>query len=270
MAIGYNAVVTQKHILNPDLGIFRIAPEGWALPAFKAGQFAVVGLPGSAPRIALSDPEETPTPPDKWIRRAYSVASSSLDDEYLELYVALVRSGELTPRLFQLDVGARLHLSEKITGMFTLDSVPPEANLVFIATGTGIAPYMSMLRSEVLAHSERKVAVLHGARHSWDLGYRAELTTLARHVPRFLYVPVISRPQQELVEWRGETGHVQQLWTRGLLARHWGAEPGPGDTHAFLCGNPAMVEDAIKVLGGLGFKEHTKREPGQIHVEKYW
>ncbi len=270
MAIEFNAVLTQKHILNPDLGIFRIAPEGWSLPEFKAGQFAVLGLPGAAPRLELSDPEESPAPGDKWIRRAYSIASSSLDDEYLELYVALVRSGELTPRLFQLNVGARLHLSEKITGMFTLDTVPPDANLVFIATGTGIAPYMSMLRSEVLAHPNRRVAVLHGARHSWDLGYSAELTTLSRHVPRFLYVPAVSRPKEELVEWRGETGHVQQLWSRGLLAKHWGGEPQPTDTHVFLCGNPAMVEDALKVLAERGFKEHTRREPGQIHVEKYW
>lgn len=270
MAIEYNAIVVQKQILNPDLAILRIAPVGWQLPAFIPGQFAVVGLPGSAPRTQLSDPEDPPPAPQKFIRRAYSIASSSKDQEYLELYVALVRSGELTPRLFQLEPGAQIFLGSKITGMFTLESVPASAHLVFIATGTGIAPYMSMLRSEVLAHPERHVAVLHGARHSWDLGYRAELTTLARHVPSFAYVPAVSRPQHELAEWRGEVGHVQQLWQRGVLAKAWGFEPTAADTHVFLCGNPAMVEDAMKVLGAQGFIEHTRSQPGQIHVEKYW
>lgn len=270
MTISLNAIITQKQILNPDLAILRIAPVGWRLPPFKPGQFAVVGLPGAAPRILLSDPEDPPPAPHKFIRRAYFIASSSRDQEYIELYVALVRSGELTPRLFNLEVGAQIHLAEKITGMFTLDSVPESAHLVFIATGTGVAPYMSMLRTEVLAHPKRHVAVLHGARHSWDLGYRAELTTLSRHVPSFVYLPIVSRPQQELSEWRGETGHVQQLWARGALTQAWGFEPTPLDTHVFLCGNPAMVEDAMRVLGERGFREHTRSEPGQIHVEKYW
>jgi len=270
MAVEFNAIVTQKLVLNADLAIFRIAPDGWKLPPFKAGQFAVAGLPSDAPRIMLADAEENPPQPGKWIRRAYSIASSSMDDAYVELYVALLRSGELTPRLFALEAGSRIHLSERVSGLFTLDSVPPEVHLVFIATGTGIAPYMSMLRSEVLAHPQRRVAVLHGARHSWDLGYRAELTTLARHVPSFTYVPIVSRPQQELVEWRGDVGHVQQLWERGVLRQRWGFEPSVADTHVFLCGNPAMVEDALKVLGERGFTEHTRRAPGQIHVEKYW
>jgi ferredoxin--NADP+ reductase len=55
-----------------------------------------------------------------------------------------------------------------------------------------------------------------------------------------------------------------------VLGRAWGFEPTAADTHVFLCGNPAMVEDAMKVLGAQGFIEHTRSQPGQIHVEKYW
>lgn len=125
-----NAVVT-----------LRVAADGWKLPDFAPGQFAVLGLPGSAPRYDLAEPEDPPPDPQKLIRRAYSIASSSLTREYMEFYVALVTSGTLTPRLFALNIGDCLWLSQKVTGMFTFDQVPEDRNVVMIATGTGLAPY---------------------------------------------------------------------------------------------------------------------------------
>ena len=190
-----NAVVLQRIEVAPGLIILRLAPEGWELPEFESGQFAVIGLPGAAPRYQFSDPDKE-RDPDKLIRRAYSVASSSQDKQYLELYVALVRSGALTPRLFALNPGDRLWLGKKISGQFTLDSVPEACHLALVATGTGLAPYMSMLRGRLLCEPDRKVAVLLGARHSWDLGYRAELITMERLCPGFRYLPVISRPAE--------------------------------------------------------------------------
>jgi len=105
-----NAVVTLKTEISPWLMILRIVPDGWQLPAFRPGQFAVLGLPGSAPRCALAEPEVPPADPQQLIRRAYSIASSSLINEYLEFYIALVTSGALTPRLFALEIGDRLWL----------------------------------------------------------------------------------------------------------------------------------------------------------------
>ena len=265
-----NAVLLQRIEVAPGLLILRVAPEGWELPAFSAGQFAVLGLPGRAPRYRLADAEDEPAPPDKLIRRAYSVASSSLDRQYLEIYVTLVRSGALTPRLFALQPGDRLFLGKKITGLFTLDSVPKSAHLVLVATGTGLAPYMSMLRSELLCDPARKVAVLLGARHSWDLGYRGELITMTRLCPSFHYLPIISRPDDEPHPWAGPTGHVQDLWNGGALAAAWGEAPSPATTHVLLCGSPAMIEGMVALLVAEGYREHTKKEPGQIHVERYW
>ncbi len=265
-----NAVVAQKIEVSPSLFILRIVPDGWELPAFEPGQFAVVGLPGSAPRCTVCDPEDEPAPPDKLIKRAYSVASSSVQREYLELYVALVPSGELTPRLFALEAGDRIWLAEKIKGMFTLADVPADKHVVMIATGTGLAPYMSMLRSQLTCGGPTRVAVLHGARHSWDLGYRSELRTLARMCPNFHYEPCVSRPGEEYVAWKGKTGYVQDLWDSDLLTKTWGFMPTPENTHVFLCGNPSMVEAAVEILAAEGFKEHGRREPGQIHVERYW
>lgn len=266
-----NAIVTQRIDAAPGLMILRVAPDGWQLPDFNPGQFAVLGLPGKAPRVQLSDPEDPPREPDKMIRRAYSIASSSLSRDHLEFFVTLVRSGELTPRLFALQAGDRVWLGPKITGTFTLRDVPPDRDLVMVATGTGLAPYMSMLRTELASGPPRRWAVLAGSRHSWDLAYQAELITMARLMPRFAYLPTVSRPKEEPAPWTGETGYVQALWTGGPLERAWGRRPTPADTHVLLCGNPGMIDDMCKVLTADGFVEHDpKGQPGQVHVERYW
>jgi ferredoxin--NADP+ reductase len=265
-----NAVVAQRVDVASGLMILRVMPKGWELPPFKAGQYTVLGLPGRAPRAPLTDEEPPPADPDKLIRRAYSIASSSVENEYLEFYVTLVRSGSLTPRLFALGPGDPLWLSSKFVGMFTLDRVPAGQNILLVATGTGIAPYMSMLRSHLQEIRGPRVAVVHGARHSWDLGYRAELSTMQRLVPAFSYVPVVSSPDEETVPWKGRAGFIHQLWQDGSLTEAMGFEPSPATTHVFLCGNPLMIEAMMGQLAAEGFTEHTHKQPGNIHLEKFW
>ena len=266
-----NAIVTQRVEVAPGLIVLRVVPDGGPVPAFKPGQFAVLGLPWPTKRYVLSTPEIEPLDPDKLIKRAYSIASSSVEKQYLEFYVALVSSGALTPRLFALEMGDRVWLSPKITGMFTLEDVPPDKHLVLISTGTGVAPYMSMLRTQLMVGDpQRRVAVIHGARHSWDLGYQSELTMLAHLRPEFVYLPAISRPQEEKVPWPHATGHVQDIWATQPLRALWGFDPAPENTHIFLCGNPAMIEDLVMILEGQRFKEHKLRAPGTIHMERYW
>jgi ferredoxin--NADP+ reductase len=264
-----NAVVTLKNELTPRLMILRVVADGWPLPEFKAGQFIALGLPGSAPRCMLSEPEREPSAPTKLIRRAYSVASSSLEHEYLEFYIGLVTSGALTPRLFALDLGSHLWLGPKVSGMFTFDQVAPEKNIVLIATGTGLAPYMSMLSSHLTCGGPHRIAVLHGAYNSWDLGYRSELLTLQHLCKNFTYFATIDRPEEEPVPWTGYTGFVQDIWTCGILAETWGFRPTPANTDVFLCGNPHMIQDTLKMLVEEGFREHTHKSPGEIHIERY-
>jgi ferredoxin--NADP+ reductase len=268
--IELNAVVTQRIDLAPGLMVLRIAPESGPMPTFLPGQFAVVGLPASAPRSPMADRDEPNPDPERFIRRAYSIASPSLPGEHLELFLTLVRSGELTPRLFALQKGSRLWLGPKITGLFTLAEVPADQDIVMVATGTGLAPYMSMLRTGITANPDRRFAVLSGARHSWDLGYTAELTTLSRVCPNFTYLPIVSRPGDEPTPWGGASGYVQSLWTDGALEKGFGRKPTAQNTHVFLCGSPQMTEDMTKLLIGEGFTVHDKRTPGQVHVEKYW
>jgi ferredoxin--NADP+ reductase len=265
-----NAIVTQRFDIGRGLMILRVAPDGWDLPPFTPGQFAVLGLPASAPRSPGGEPEDPPTPPDAFLRRAYSIASSSRDRQFLEFYLVEVPSGALTPRLFALKAGDRLWLGPKVTGLFTLDQVPPDQNVIFIATGTGLAPYMSMLRTHLEAGETRRYGIIHGARSSRDLGYREELLAMARLAPRFQYLPVLTRPEQEVVPWRGHAGRLPDFWKTRILEGMWGFQPSPADTHVFLCGNPAMVEAMEALLKAEGFTEHTRQQPGQIHVEKYW
>jgi ferredoxin--NADP+ reductase len=264
-----NAQVTAKNELSPRLMIMRVVTDGWPMPDFAPGQYVALGLPGSAPRCDLSDPEDSPSDPHKLIRRAYSIASSSLTREYMEFYVGLVSTGALTPRLFALNIGDHLWLAPKVTGMFTLDQVPEDKNIVMIATGTGLAPYMSMLSTQLRCGSHRRFAVLHGAYHSWDLGYRSELLTLQHLCRNLTYIATIDRPEDEPAPWTGCIGWVQHLWVKGSIAEAWGFRPTPANTHVFLCGNPAMIEEMVELLSKEGFREHSRKTPGEIHIERY-
>jgi len=266
-----NAVVMQKTEHAPGLMTIRVVPDGWELPDFTPGQYTVLGLPASAPRCPMADPDTTELPPDKYIRRAYSITSASIAKQYLEFYISLVRSGELTPRLFNLNIGDRLWISGKSTGFFTLDEVSPEKNVILAATGTGLAPYMSMIRSELTRNFRQgRFAVIHGAYHSWDLGYHSELVTLERMSPNFTYIPIISSPEEEPMPWTGETGFVQKLWLERKIEEAWGLKPTPENTNVFLCGHPLMIEAMEEIIKKEGYTEHTRKTPGTYHLERYF
>lgn len=265
-----NSVLAQKVEVAPGLIILRIVPDGWELPEFIPGQYTVIGLPGSAPRYMYSEPEPTAPREDKLVRRAYSIASSSKEKQYIEFYVRLVTTGALTPRLFAMNNGDKLWMSAKTKGMFTIGEVPQDQNIILFATGTGVAPYMSMLRSSVISQEKRKYAVVHSALNSWDLGYRSELVTIERLCPNFKYVPLISEPEKEPIPWGGRSGFVQQLWQEKVVQDIWGHEITPENTRIFLCGHPEMIREMLLLLEKSGFKEHTSLEPGSIHMEKYW
>jgi ferredoxin--NADP+ reductase len=267
-----NATMTHRTDIAPGLSVMRVVPDG-EIFSFRAGQYCVLGLPPDAPRVEGSGPEEPHDEKQKsrLVRRAYSIASSSRDGEYLEFYVTLVASGEFTPRLFALKEGDRIWVGPKATGLFTLDDVPGTADLLLLATGTGLAPYMSMLRGELLREGEaRRIAVAHGARYSWDLGYRAELVNLARRYELLTYMPSITRPGED-PDWRGATGYLQAQLADGRIEAESGIHIASDRTHVFLCGNPSMIEEAVEILKARGLTEWTRKTPeGQIHLEKYW
>jgi ferredoxin--NADP+ reductase len=309
MAAEYNATVSSRVEVAPGLVIMRVVPD--KLPfEFKAGQYVVLGLKASEPRleefeaealavvssavgaphtgvVAAAVAEATGTPesqaaveaqavavakaaqdPERMIRRAYSIASESRADEYLEFYLTVVMSGELTPRLFKLKVKDRLYVGPKAVGVFTLAKAPGK-HILMIGTGTGLAPYMSMLRSELECNGDRKFVVVHGARYSWDLGYRTELTGLARHCRNFHYIPVITRPQED-VTWKGRSGYLQNLVASGAIEEETGLSLTPENFDIFLCGNPGMIETVISWAEARGFVRDKGHDIGTLHTEEYW
>jgi len=206
-----NAVVTLNNEVSPWLRILQVSPDGWDLPNFVPGQYTTLGLYGCTPRCVLASPESNPPEPTKLIRRAYSIVSSPLVRDFMAFYVSLVPDGVFTPRLFNLKIGDRIWLSQRITGSFTFDHVPGDANVILIANGSGLAPFVSMLSTHLELSTQRRVVLIHGVRHSWDLGYRSTLMAMQHLRPHFVYLPVISRPAFEPVPWKGATGHVQDV-----------------------------------------------------------
>jgi ferredoxin--NADP+ reductase len=307
MAAEYNATVVSRVEVAPGLVILRVAPD--TLPfEFKSGQYVVLGMKASESRIeefeaeppsvvaaavesprtdvvaainaAVAGTDESQTAvdaqavsvaraaADRMIRRAYSIASESRADEYLEFYLTVVMSGELTPRLFNLKVKDRLYVGPKAVGVFTLDKAPGK-HILMIGTGTGLAPYMSMLRSELVCNGPRQFVIVHGARYSWDLGYRTELVGLARHCGNFHYLPVITRPQEDPT-WRGRSGYLQNLIASGAIEEETGLELTPDNFDIFLCGNPGMIETVIGWAENRGFVKDKGHDIGTLHTEEYW
>lgn len=266
----YNATVSRCIEVTGEIRILQVRLDQPGF-RFKAGQYTMLGLLRDEPRIPEAQAEDNAAEPggDPMIRRAYSIASGSNQAEFLEFYVSIVSSGALTPRLFALQEGDRLYVAEKSKGLFTLDRVPAESNLLLVGTGTGLAPYISMLRSEVLANRERRIAVLHGASFSWDLGYRRELESLALYNDHFSYIPMVSRPQVDR-DWQGLTGRIPPFLDATELEQLCGFALQPGATHTLLCGNPAMIEDATLRLEARGYRQRRPGEPGTLHMEKYW
>jgi ferredoxin/flavodoxin---NADP+ reductase len=264
----YNAVVIGREAINPQLLVLRVQSE-CPLFDFKPGQFAVLGLLGREPRVPEADGEPGLAEPGKLIRRAYSIASASLERRYAEFYLTLVTSGQLTPRLFALTYGSRLFMGPKASGFFTLDRVAHHKALILVATGTGLAPYMSMLRTLLVSDSQRRFVVLHGARYSWDLGYRAELESLARLRANLTYIPSITRPEEDQ-HFRGRTGRIQTLLETGVIEEESGVPLDPAAADVFLCGNPDMITAAKAFLLARRFEPDHGKQTGTLHVEEYW
>lgn len=258
-----NAVVLDRQQLSPHTLLLRVAPLGWELPPFEPGQYAVLGLPAPARK-------ETGRPGEgALVQRAFSIASGSRQREHLEFFVTRIRSGELSPHLCELRPGDRLYLRPHFAGTFTLERVPADRHAVLVATGTGLAPFMSMLRTHLEARSGRNLAVVHGARHVADLAYREEIEAALRQHRHLSYFPVVSAPEPG-VDWWGHVGRVQDVWRAHSIGDRWGFEPSPADTHVLLCGNPKMVDEMTEMLEAQGFRSDRPGAPGEIHAERYW
>jgi ferredoxin--NADP+ reductase len=230
----------------PDLWSVRVRAD--PRPDYRSGQYVTLGI------------EEA----GKVTERAYSVVSAPHEDE-LEFFFELVAAGELTPRLHRLQPGARLLMRPRAKGVFTLDRESGRPNHFCVSTVTGVAPFVSMARTlareaEQGAKVALRLVVLEAASRSWEFGYREELSGLARRYPGwFTFVPSVSRPWED-EGWKGEHGRAEDLLRKYLDSN--GMEP--GNTTAYVCGNPGMIENAKGIFLRRGFSREDLR------VEVYW
>lgn len=249
-----NSTLIERIDVARGLFILKIQPD-FNIPDFVPGQYVALGLPKSD---VASDGEKR----QKLIKRAYSVASAPNQKEHLEFYLAIVENGELTPRLHHMCVGERLFVSPKFVGTFTLSSLVEGKDMVFVSTGTGIAPYISMLRAGEVFTMAPSITLLHGVRYETDLAYSKELRGYESLHSNFRYIATISRAGEH---WHGNRGYV------GRFLLDETVPVSVENTHVFMCGNPAMIDENEDFLIKKGFSVYSKRNPtGNIHHEKYW
>ncbi len=230
-------------------GLFTLTVHCPGVACFEPGQFLQVGMQLH----------------EKHLHRPYSVASPHGED--LEFFIIRVDGGELTPRLWDLQIGQRIDVSSKATGSFTLSHTPVAKNLWLLATGTGLAPYIAMLREEKIWDTYQRIILVHGVRYLTDLAYTDELDEHQEaHGGRLVFVPVISRA----LAIHGFQGRITQALESGKLEELAGVEMCPETSAVMMCGNPQMLDDVEALLNARGMRKHKRNEPGHYVVERYW
>lgn len=243
----YRARITKRADFAPDLWMIRVDPS--AEFVFSPGQYATLGVERDARRL----------------ERPYSIVSSPYEKE-LEFFFELVPHGETTPPLYDLQLGDEVLVRKVPKGRFTLDTEQPErTNHLMVSTVTGVAPFVSYVRTLLKDWKEgrfeggHKLYLLNGASRSWEFGYREELENISKEVPWFRCVFTVSRPWED-ENWKGEVGRVDELIRK--YADQWGCTG--ENTVAYACGHPEMVEHAKGILKRVGFKKENLKE------EVYW
>ena len=214
----------------------------WLEPAepftFAPGQYCTVGVDG--------------------IERPYSIVSSPREP-LIELFVELIwpPDGKLTPLLHKLRVGDQVSLRRRAKGKFVMQT--GYRHHVMVATVTGVAPFVSMLRYALATpEAGAEFYVLQGASFTDEFGYDAEISALAAKHSNVRFVPTCSRPQEARnAAWRGATGRVNTIVEKHV--RDWALQP--AETCIYVCGNPQMIEDVKTRYANTGFR---------VEAEGFW
>lgn len=221
---------------------------------FTAGQFA---------RLALPSPENAREP---MLGRPYSFVNPPQRAPH-EFYFILVPGGPLSPRLAALAEGDPIWLLPRANGFFTIGEVPEAEALWCLSTGTGIGPFLSMLRTEDPWEKFSRVVLVHGVRYARELTYQEAIAEIrAARAGSFTYVPMVTREAHG----GALAGRIPAAIADGRLEARASLAMTAENAHVMLCGNPAMIDDAQKVMAQRGMRRHRRREPGHITVETYW
>ncbi len=240
--------------LTPNLFTLRTTRD----PGFRftAGQFARLGVRKPSGCIV-------------W--RAYSMVSAP-HDEFLDFFSIVMPDGEFTSELSRLSVGDELLVDKQAFGFLTLDRFPDGRDLWLLATGTGIAPFLSILQDFEAWQRFERIVLVYSVRQARELAYQQLIADLPQREyleglgDKLLYLPVVTREQVP----GALHGRITQLIESGELERAAGLALTPEHSRIMLCGNPQMIEDTRAVLKTRDLQLALTRRPGQVAVENYW
>ena len=224
--------------------LFSLRVEGPRL-AFEAGQFVRIALDIDGQRVA----------------RPFSFVNPPADPT-LEFYGIVVPEGPLSPRLARLGPGDTLLVATNPAGFLVLSELPQAESLWLMSTGTGIAPFLSMLRTEAPWKRYRNVVLVHAVRHARELVYREEIGQLKN----LKYLTFVSRETAP----GSLAGRIPAAIADGRLEAAAGLRLAAESSQVMLCGNPDMLKDTTAALVSRGMRKHRRRSPGQISVESFW
>ncbi len=243
-AEGYNVELTARDDETEDLGYFTVRVDGDPVP-FQPGQYFTLGIVADG----------------QLVQRPYSVASSAVTtDRGYEFYVRHLPVLRFTTLLFRVSVGHRMRMIGP-KGRFLLEKGDPRQH-VFISTGTGIAPFVSMVRTMIDEGRPRRIVMVHGVSYQQELGYRRLMETWQREQPvPFTYIPTVSRPNApENAGWTGRWGRIEAVLDEVCID----CKADPTNTVVYICGNPEMILNVEQRV-----KEHGLPEP-HVKRELYW
>ena len=261
----------------PTLLSFKVTrPDGFK---FTAGQFVRLGIHGKdlqyfaqnyETKLITSETQDKPIDLDGYVFRAYSVASSPYD-EFIEFFSVVIPEGEFTSKVNHIQVGDSLLLNTTPFGYLTLAryQLPLPNDLWLLATGTGLAPFLSILKTIDVWQQYQRIILVYSARTSQELAYQAEIGSIKSiygdNGAAFVFLPIVTRE----ADYTGEKARVPNLILSGKLTQLVGQKLDKERSHVMLCGNPQMVEDTKEALKSLGLTMNRRGE-GNIAVENYW
>ena len=261
----------------PTLLSFKVTrPDGFK---FTAGQFVRLGIHGKdlqyfaqnyETKLITSETQDKPIDLDGYVFRAYSVASSPYD-EFIEFFSVVIPQGEFTSKVNHIQVGDSLLLNTTPFGYLTLAryQLPLPNDLWLLATGTGLAPFLSILKTIEVWQQYQRIILVYSARTSQELAYQAEIGSIKSiygdNGAAFVFLPIVTRE----ADYTGEKARVPNLILSGKLTQLVGQKLDKERSHVMLCGNPQMVEDTKEALKSLGLTMNRRGE-GNIAVENYW
>ena len=261
----------------PTLLSFKVTrPDGFK---FTAGQFVRLGIHGKdlqyfaqnhETKLITSETQDKPIDLDGYVFRAYSVASSPYD-EFIEFFSVVIPEGEFTSKVNHIQVGDSLLLNTTPFGYLTLAryQLPLPNDLWLLATGTGLAPFLSILKTIDVWQQYQRIILVYSARTSQELAYQAEIGSIKSiygdNGAAFVFLPIVTRE----ADYTGEKARVPNLILSGKLTELVGQKLDKERSHVMLCGNPQMVEDTKEALKSIGLTMNRRGE-GNIAVENYW